>query len=110
MDPGADDEEKPIGELFGRLIDDGKAYARAEAELAKARVACEADRAKKPIIFGAVGAALGFSALMALVFTLVLSVASVLGPLIGGGVVVLLLGLLTWLFVSLAQGAWKDRA
>jgi hypothetical protein len=31
---GIDEEEKPIGELVGRLIDEGKAYARAEFDLA----------------------------------------------------------------------------
>ena len=43
MDPGADMDdhmdEAPIGELFGRLIDDGKAYAHAEIDLVPVR--CE---------------------------------------------------------------------
>ena len=38
MDHGGEDEadERPIGELFGQLIDEGKAYAKAELGLARA--------------------------------------------------------------------------
>lgn len=109
MELGADEDEKPIGELFGRLIDDGKAYARAEADLAKARVACEADRAKKPLLFGAIGAALALVALIALVMTLVLAAATLLGPLAGGLLVTAVIAGLAWLFLALAQAAWKGR-
>src|SRR4051812_8304194 len=35
-DPGPPPPERPIGELVGELIDEGKAYARAELGLAKA--------------------------------------------------------------------------
>jgi hypothetical protein len=109
MDPGADDDERPIGELFGQLIDDGKAYARAEADLARARVACEADRARRPLLFGAVAAALAFVALIALIMTLVLAAASLLGPLAGGLLVTLAVAGLAWLFAMLAQSSWKAR-
>jgi len=107
---GADEEERPIGELFGQLIDDGKAYARAEADLAKARVACEAGRAKKPVLFGALALALAFVALIALVMTLVLAAASILGPLAGGLVVTLLIAALAGLFAALARSSWKARS
>ena len=106
---GAEEEERPIGELFGQLIDDGKAYARAEAELAKARVACEADRARKPVIFGALAAALAFIALIALVMTLVLAAATLLGPLAGGLLVTVIVAGLAWLFATLARSSWKGR-
>jgi hypothetical protein len=45
MISGGDDEvdEKPIGELFGQLIDEGKAYAKAELGLAKATAEAKAD-------------------------------------------------------------------
>jgi hypothetical protein len=109
MDLGDDEDERPIGELFGQLIDDGKAYARAEADLAKARVACEADRAKRPLLFGLVAAALAFVALIALVMTLVLAAASLLGPLAGGLLVTLLLAGLAGLFALLARSSWKAR-
>ena len=60
MTDGGDEdvEEKPIGELFGKLIDDGKAYAKAELGLAKATAEAKANAAKKPALLG--GAALLF--------------------------------------------------
>jgi hypothetical protein len=36
VDPGPPPPERPVGELVGELIDEGKAYARAELALAKA--------------------------------------------------------------------------
>ncbi len=49
-DHGGDDrDEAPIGELFGRLIDDGKAYAHAEIDLVRARAEGQVDRAKLPL-------------------------------------------------------------
>lgn len=84
--PGADVEadEKPVGELFGRLIDDGKAYAKAEVDLVRARAEAQAERAKLPAILGVGAIAFGFAAVIALVLTMVLALASLLGPLAGG--------------------------
>jgi fatty acid desaturase len=79
-----DEEDKPIGELFGRLIDDGKAYAQAEIDLVRARAEDEAERAKLPAILGAGAFAFGMAAVIALVMTIVLTLASLLGPLVGG--------------------------
>ena len=79
-----DADEKPIGDLFGRLIDDGKAYARDEVDLVRARAEDQADRAKLPAILGAGAIAFGFASVIALVLTMVLALASLLGPLAGG--------------------------
>ena len=40
----------PIGELFGQLIDEGKAYAKAELDLAKAIAEAKAEAVKMPAI------------------------------------------------------------
>ncbi len=79
-----DAEEQPIGDLFGQLIDNGKAYAKAEVDLVRARAEGQAERAKRPAIFGAGAIAFGFASVIALVLTLVLALASLLGPLAGG--------------------------
>lgn len=79
-----DADEQPIGDLFGRLIDDGKAYARAEVDLVRARAEGEVDRAKLPAILGGGALAFGFASVIALVLTMVLALASLLGPLLGG--------------------------
>jgi len=77
-------DEKPVGELFGRLIDDGKTYAQAEVDLVRARAEHQAERAKLPAILGAGAIAFGFAAVIALVLTMVLALASLIGPLAGG--------------------------
>lgn len=79
-----DEDEAPIGELFGQLIDDGKAYAQAEVDLVRARVEGQAERAKWPAILGGGAIAFGFASVIALVLTLVLTLADLLGPLAGG--------------------------
>ena len=79
-----DGDEAPIGDLFGRLIDDGKAYAKAEVDLVRARAEGQVERAKLPFIFGAGAIAFAFASVIALVMTLVLALASLLGPLAGG--------------------------
>ena len=76
--------EAPIGELFGRLIDDGKAYAKAEVDLVKAKGLAQADRAKLPAILGGLAVFFALAGVIALVLTLVLSLASLIGPLGGG--------------------------
>ncbi|MCY7271526.1 MAG: phage holin family protein [Sphingomonas bacterium] len=82
--PETDEDEAGIGALFGRLIDDGKAYAQAEVDLVRARAEGQAGRAKLPAILGAGAIAFGFAAVIALVLTMVLALASLLGPLGGG--------------------------
>lgn len=83
---GVDEEadEQPIGDLFGRLIDDGKAYAKAKIGLVRARADDQVERAKLPAILGASAIAFGFASVIALVLTMVLALASLLGPLAGG--------------------------
>jgi hypothetical protein len=79
-----DVDERPIGELFGQLIDEGKAYAKAELGLAKATAESKADAAKKPGLLA--GAALLFliAGVVVLCMTLALALATLVGPLAGG--------------------------
>ena len=86
MDNGGDDEldEKPIGELFGQLIDEGKAYAKAELGLAKATAEAKADAAKMPAILGAAALLFLIAGVVVLCMTLALALATLVGPLAGG--------------------------
>ena len=99
MDDGGNDEveERPIGELFGQLIDEGKAYAKAELGLAKATAEAKADAAKKPLLLA--GAALLFliAGVVVLCMTLALALATLVGPLAGGLIATL---------ASFAVAAW----
>lgn len=98
-----------IRETVVRLLDDGRAYARAEIDLAKLRARVEVRRYRKAAILGGVAAALALAALVAFAMTLVIGFARLLGPFGGGAAAVLLLGLGAYAFMSLAQGAIEDR-
>ena len=110
--PGADvdAEDQPIGDLFGRLIDDGKAYAKAEIDLVRARAEDQADRAKLPAILGAGAIAFGFASVIALVLTLVLALASLLGPLAGGLLATLIVVIVAGGLGLAAVKIWKAGA
>lgn len=81
---GLEPEDAPIGDLVGRLIDQGKGYARAEVGLARAIAAAKVDAAKLPAIL--LGAALLFVIAGVVVFciTIALALATLIGPLAGG--------------------------
>ena len=99
-----DVDEAPIGELFGRLVEQGKGYARAEVGLAKAIASAKADAIKLPAIL--LGAALLFVIAGVVVFcmTIALSLATLVGPLAGGLVATLvafaIAGGLAWFAVT----------
>ena len=86
MADGGDEDidERPIGELFGRLVDEGKAYARAELGLAKATAEAKADAAKKPALLGAASLLFLIAGVFVLCMTLALALATLVGPLAGG--------------------------
>ena len=89
---GADLDERPIGELFGQLIDDGKGFARAELGLVKAQAEDKAQAIKLPaLLFGAAFLFLQASVVV-LCMTIALALATLIGPL-GGGLVATLIGL-----------------
>ena len=81
---GDDEEEKPIGELFGQLIDEGKAYAKAELGLAKASAEAKAEAAKKPALLGVAALLFLIAGVVVLCMTLALALATLVGPLAGG--------------------------
>ena len=85
MANGGDDiDEKPIGELFGDLIDEAQAYAKAELRLAKAEVEAKAEGARKPALLGAAAALFLVAGVVVLCMTLSLALAALVGPLAGG--------------------------
>lgn len=93
-------DERPVGELVHQLVEDGKAYARAELGLAKATAAAKADAVKLPAtLFGA-----ALLILQAAINVLAVGICLALVPLIGP----LLAGLLAFaIFAATAGGlAW----
>jgi hypothetical protein len=100
--PGPDDD-RPIGELIGQLYDDGRAYARSEVELWKAKGLAEAARYRSAAIFAAAGAALALAALVAFAMTLVIGFARLIGPFGGGAAAVVILALGAYVLFNLAR-------
>ena len=100
--------DEPLGDLFQRLIDDGRALAGAEARLYKEIALYRAGKAKTGLIALAAGGLLAFAGLIAGLVGLVLGLAPLIGP-VGGGLVVLgLCGLVGFLLVR--YGAAKMGA
>lgn len=103
------EDERPIGEVVGQLIDEGKAYAKAEVDLAKAQALAQAERFKLPAILLFAALLFAQAAVTVLAVTIALALAPMIGPLGGGLVAVLLAGgaaaLLAWLGVQKLKGA-----
>jgi hypothetical protein len=85
MSGGGDDEdEKPIGELFGQLIDESKAYAEAELDLARASAEAKAGELKWPAILLFSALLFAQAAVTVAAVTVALALATLIGPLAGG--------------------------
>lgn len=106
---GIEEEERPIGELFGQLIDDGKAYAKAELGLARANAEVKVDQYKWPaaLLFGAL--LFGQAAVTVLAVTVALSLSTLIGPLAGGLVAVLFAAGMAYFFYWLAMARLKEK-
>ncbi|QHL91028.1 hypothetical protein GVO57_09605 [Sphingomonas changnyeongensis] len=74
-------EDVPIGELIGQLVEDGKAFARAEAGLYRAR----ARAAATPLLRAAVLAGLALALALGTVPALLVGLVLVLQPVTGTG-------------------------
>lgn len=77
-------EETPVGDLVHELVEDGKAYARAELDVAKAIAAAKASALKLPAILFAAAILLGIAAITALSVGVAMALATLVGPLAGG--------------------------
>lgn len=73
--PGEDPRQESIGDLIGRLIDDGRSYAEAEFELVKTIAEYRALRARRALVSLAVGWFLLVTSTTAVVIGAVLSLA-----------------------------------
>ena len=98
---GTGEDEKPIGELFGRLVDDGKAYAKAELNLVRATAETKANAVKKPLALGAIAVLFVQAGVVVFGITIAMALATLIGPLAGGLVATTICfgiaGLLGWL-------------
>lgn len=92
--------ERPIGELVHELVEEGKAYARAEADLAKAIAMAKARALAIPAGLLVAAVFFALAAINALAVGVVIALAKFLGPLLAGIVALAI-------FASIAGGlAW----
>ena len=73
--------ERPIGEIVGDLVDEGKAYARAEFNVFKTIAASKAGQFKTPLILLAAALLVGMAALNALAVAVFILFALAMRPL-----------------------------
>jgi hypothetical protein len=86
------DDERPIGEVVGQLIDEGKAYARAEVELAKMSALAKVEQFKVPAILLFAALLFAQAAVTVLAVTIAMALAPLIGPLGGGLIAVVVAG------------------
>jgi hypothetical protein len=100
-------DERPIGELVHDLIEDGKAYAKAEAGLVKAVAAAKVSALKLPVILAVAAIFILQAALNVLGVGFLLGLAVLIGPVLAGLLVFLVMagiaGGLAWWAVSKAR-------
>jgi hypothetical protein len=100
VDPGPQPPDRPVGELVHELIENGKAYARAEIDLAKAIAAAKGKALAIPVALFGVALFVAMAALNALAVGVVIALETFIGPLAAGFVAMLIFaavaGLLAW--------------
>ena len=84
VDPGPPYSERPVGELVSQLIDEGKAYARAEFGLVKAIATAKGKALAIPAALFGAAFICALAAITALAVGVVIGLAKFIGPLAAG--------------------------
>ena len=108
MAPREGHDEASIGDLFGRLAEDGRTYLRAEAGVYKAIAARRAGQARNGAIAMAVAFLLGLGAVVTLLVMIAIALALHVGPLLAGLIVAAAASVLAFLLVR--YGAERLKA
>jgi hypothetical protein len=97
-------DERPFGEMVGELVENGKAYARAEVDLAKAMALAKVNAVKVPAIMFGAAFVMILTAVNVLGVGALLALAPLIGPALAGLIVFLALagiaGGLAWYGVT----------
>ena len=83
-DPGAAGSERPIGDIVGQLVDDGKAYAKSEVEVVKAIAAAKTRALILPGVLFVVALLLAVTALSGLAIGLFFALYAFMPALVAG--------------------------
>lgn len=106
---GDGEEDKSVGAMFRQLLDDGRAYAQAEFDLARARAEIKALQYRSAAILAAIALFLAFATTVILCLAILLWLSHLIGPFFGGLVAILIAGGATAIVALLAKKAF-DRA
>ena len=109
-EPAPPENERAIGDIVSDLVDDAKAYAQAEIDLARAIAADKARGLKVGAVLLVAALLVGFGAITALSVGIFALLATFLGPLLGGIVAFVLIaavaGLLAWAGIAKVRDAF----
>jgi hypothetical protein len=97
--PVENPQDESIADLVGKLIDEGREVARAEVALYKQIALRRSACAKSGLVALVAAGLLGWFAGLALVFGLVLGLATQVGPLAAGAIVAAILALAAYLLM-----------
>ena len=103
-----DPADSSIADLLHQLVEDGRSYASAEADLYKQIALYRVGKAKNGIIALVASGFLAYAALIAFLVGLVIGLADLIGPVLGGLVVLAVSGGIA--FFLLRYGAGKVSA
>ena len=98
------ESDRAIGDIVGQLVDDGKAYAQSEVDVAKAIAAAKGKALALPAALFGTAVILALAAVTSLALGVVITLAKFIGPLLGGLAGLLIFaggaGLVGWLGVQ----------
>jgi len=89
--------DSSIKDLFGQLVDDGRGLVRAEVNLYKQVALYRVGKAKIGVAALVAGGLLAYAALIAFLVGLVMGLADLIGPVLGGLVVLAVCGIVAFL-------------
>jgi len=99
--------EDGIGELVHRLVDDGKAYAKAELAYARTLGTEKVGQAKAPIIYGVAALLFAHAAFLTLCALVWVALAQVMNAALAGLITLVVLGVIAGVLGSLASSRLK---
>ena len=105
--PAGNKDESSLGELFGRLADDGRAFVKAEAGLYKTIALRRAGKAKSGAIALVAAALLANAALIVLLIGIALELAVHVGRFFGALITALGAGLIAFLLIRFGAARMK---
>jgi hypothetical protein len=105
--PAGNRDESSLGDLFGRLADDGRAFVRAEAGLYKAIALRRAGKARSGAVALVAAALLANAALIVLLIGIALELSIHVGRFFGALITALGAGLIAFLLVRFGAARMK---